>query len=161
MTLTTISGLPAHVLLVHALVVLAPLTALLEILCALWPAARRRLIWLVLALAATTAALTPITANAGGWLYEQERHHRDILNIHADRGSVMIYFSVALLVVAVVLALVHRREVRAAAPQLVVSVVVAVVAIVVGVAAIVQVVRIGDSGARSVWADELTKSDKP
>jgi hypothetical protein len=41
LTLTTISGLPAHVLLVHALVVLAPLTALLEILCALWPAARR------------------------------------------------------------------------------------------------------------------------
>ncbi len=135
MTLTTISGLPAHVLLVHALVVLAPLTALLEILCALWPAARRHLVWLVLAFAATTAALTPITANAGGWLYDQERHHRDILNTHADRGSEMIYFSVALLVVAVVLALVHRREVRAAAPGLVVNVVVAVVAIVVGVAA--------------------------
>jgi uncharacterized membrane protein len=161
MTLTTISGLPAHVLLVHALVVLAPLTALLEILCALWPAARRRLVWLVLALAATTTALTPITANAGGWLYEQERHHRDILNTHADRGSVMIYFAVALLVVAVVLALVHRREVRAAAPGLVVSVLVAVIAIVVCVAAVVQVVRIGDSGARSVWANELTKSDKP
>jgi hypothetical protein len=43
--LTTISGLPAHVLLVHALVVLAPLTALLEVLCALWPAARRSWVW--------------------------------------------------------------------------------------------------------------------
>jgi hypothetical protein len=158
---TTISGLPAHVLLVHALVVLAPLTALLEILCALWPAARRRLVWFVLALAATITALTPITANAGGWLYEQERHHRDILNTHADRGGVMIYFSVGLLLVAVVVALVHRREVRAAAPGLVVNVAVAVVAIVVGAAAVVQVVRIGDSGARSVWANELTKSDKP
>ena len=161
MTLTTISGLPAHVLLVHALVVLAPLTALLEILCALWPAARRRLVWLVLAFAVVTAVLTPITANAGGWLFDRERHHRDILNTHADRGGVMIYFSIALLVVAVVLALVHRREVRAATPGLVVKVVVAVVAIVVGVAAVVQVVRIGDSGAQSVWANELTKSDKP
>ncbi len=161
MTLTTISGLPAHVLLVHAMVVLAPLTALLEILCALWPAARRHLVWLVLAFAAITAVLTPITANAGAWLYDQERHHRDILNTHTERGSVMIYFSIALLVVAVVLALVHRREVRAAAPGLVVRVVVAVVTIVVGVAAVVQVVRIGDSGARSVWANELTKSDKP
>jgi hypothetical protein len=160
MTLT-ISGLPAHVLLVHALVVLAPLTALLEILCALWPAARRHLVWLVLALAATAAALTPITTDAGEWLYGQERHHRDILNVHADRGGEMIYFSIALLVVAVVLALVHRREVRAAAPGPVVNVAVAVVAAVVGVAAIVQVVRIGDSGARSVWANELTKSDKP
>jgi uncharacterized membrane protein len=161
MTLTTISALPAHVLLVHALVVFAPLTALLEMVCALWPAARRRLVWLVLALAVVTAALTPITANAGGWLYDQERHHRDVLNTHAERGGWMIYFSIALLVVAVVLALVHRREGRAAAPGLVVNVVVAVVTIVVGAATVVQVVRIGDSGARSVWANELTKSDKP
>jgi predicted membrane protein DUF2231 len=161
LTLTTISGLPAHVLLVHALVVLAPLTALLEILCALWPAARQCLVWLVLAFAAVTTALTPITANAGGWLFEQERRHRDILNTHAARGSWMIYFSVALLVVAAVLALVQRREVRAAKPRFVVNVLVAGVAIVVGVASIVQVVRIGDSGAQSVWGNELTKSDKP
>ncbi len=153
MTLTTISGLPAHVLLVHAMVVLAPLTALLEILCALWPAARRRLVWLVIAFAVVTAALTPITANAGGWLYEQERHHREILNTHADRGSAMIYFSIALLVVAVALALLHWREGRAAKPRFVVSVLVAGVAIIVGVASIVQVVRIGDSGAQSVWGN--------
>jgi hypothetical protein len=161
MTLTTISGLPAHALLVHAMVVVAPLTALLEILCALWPAARRHLVWLVLAFALVTAALTPITANAGGWLYDQEHHHRDILNTHAERGGWMIYFAIALLVVAVVLALVHWREVRAAAPGLAVRVVVAVVAIVVGAASIVQIVRIGDSGAQSVWGSELTKSSKP
>ncbi len=161
MTLTTISGLPAHVLLVHALVVLAPLTALLEILCALWPAARRRLVWLVLAFAGGITVLTPITTNAGEWLYGQERHHSAILNTHADRGGWMIYFSVAMLVVAVVLALVHRRESRSAKPGMGTNLAVAVLAIAVGAAAIVQVVRIGDSGARSVWANELTKSDKP
>ena len=32
--MTVINGLPAHVLFVHVLVVLAPLTALLEIACA-------------------------------------------------------------------------------------------------------------------------------
>jgi len=42
--MTTIAGLPAHPLLVHLIVVLAPGTAVLEILCALWPAARRRLV---------------------------------------------------------------------------------------------------------------------
>jgi hypothetical protein len=31
----------------------------------------------------------------------------------------------------------------------------------VGAASIVQVVRIGESGAQSVWGDELTKSGKP
>jgi uncharacterized membrane protein len=155
LTLTTIAGLPAHVLLVHALVVLAPLTALLEILCALWPAARRRLVWLVLAFAIVTTALTPITTEAGEWLYDREHHHRDILNTHADRGGWMIYFSVAMLVIAVLLALVHVREGRSG------KVVVAILAVAVGVASIVQVVRIGDAGARSVWANELTKSDKP
>jgi uncharacterized membrane protein len=155
LTLTTIAGLPAHVLLVHALVVLAPLTALLEILCALWPAARRRLVWLVLAFAIVTTALTPITTEAGEWLYDREHHHRDILNTHADRGGWMIYFSVAMLVIAVLLALVHVREGRSG------KVVVAILAVAVGVASIVQVVRIGDAGARAVWANELTQSDKP
>jgi hypothetical protein len=159
--LTTISGLPAHVLLVHAMVVLAPLTALLEILCAMWPAARRRLVWLVLAFAVVTTALTPITTNAGEWLYDRERHHRDILNTHADRGGWMIYFSVAMLVVAVVLAVVHWRETRSAKPGMTTHLVVATLAIAVGAASIVQVVRIGDSGAQSVWANELAKSDKP
>jgi len=58
-------------LLVHAIVVLAPLTALLEILCAVWPAARRRLVWLVLAFAAVNLALTPLTTDAGEWLLSQ------------------------------------------------------------------------------------------
>jgi hypothetical protein len=158
---TTISGLPAHVLLVHAVVVLAPLTALLEMLCAVWPAARRRLVWLVLAFAAVTTALTPITTNAGEWLYDKERHHRDILNTHADRGGWMIYFSVAMLVVAVAFALVHWRESRSAKPGMATHVLVAVLALAVGAASIVQIVRIGDSGAQSVWGNELTKSDQP
>ena len=34
--MNVVNGLPAHVLLVHFIVVLAPLTALLEIACALW-----------------------------------------------------------------------------------------------------------------------------
>jgi len=39
--MTIINGLPAHALLVHFVVVLVPLTALLEIVCGLLPAARR------------------------------------------------------------------------------------------------------------------------
>lgn len=148
-------------LLVHAMVVLAPLTALLEILCALWPAARRHLVWPTLAFAVVTTALTPITTNAGEWLYDRERHHRDILHTHAARGGWMIYFSIAMLAVAVVLAWAHWREIRSAKPRAAATVAVAVLAIAVGAASILQVVRIGDSGARSVWADELTKSDKP
>lgn len=60
--MTVFSGLPAHVLLVHFLVVLVPLTAVLEILCALWPAVRRgQIVWLNVALSIVVMVLTPIT----------------------------------------------------------------------------------------------------
>ena len=91
--MTTITGIPAHALLVHAIVVLAPLTALLEILCAFWPAARRRFVWLVLALAAANLVLTPLTTEAGQWLYDQLGNDSPILQTHAERGGWMIYFS--------------------------------------------------------------------
>ncbi len=149
--MTTISGLPAHALLVHAIVVLAPLTAVLEILCAFWLAARRNLVWLVLALAGTTTVLTPLTTDAGEWLKDQRGHVTPILQEHADRGGWMIYFSVALLVVALALAALHWLEGRSDAPRRAATVVVAVVALVVGVSSIVTVVRIGHSGAESVW----------
>lgn len=45
--MTTVNGLPVHVLLVHFIVVLAPLTPVLAILCAVWPAAGQRLVWLI------------------------------------------------------------------------------------------------------------------
>jgi hypothetical protein len=148
---TTIFGLPAHALLVHAVVVLAPLTALLEILCGFWPAARRRLVWLVLALAVVTTVVTPVAADAGEWLMVQRKRVSPILQEHAVLGEWMQYFSFALLVVAIALAVLHWLETRSDKPRKVATVAVAVVALVVGVSATVQVVRIGDAGARSVW----------
>lgn len=149
--MTTIFGLPAHALLVHAIVVPAPLTAALEILCALWPAARRRLVWLVLAFAAATLVLTPLTTSAGEWLYDQSPQHPAILETHAQRADWMIYFAIGLLVVAIVQAVQYRRESRSDSPKRAVAAAVAVLAIVVGLSTVVGVVRIGDSGAQAVW----------
>ena len=151
--MTTIAGIPAHALWVHAIVVLAPLVALLEILNALWPAARQRLAWLVLALAATVLVLTPITANAGAWLYDQESQHRPILEEHAARGSWMILFSIGLLVVAIIQAGQHWLESRSKPLRRILAVIIAVAAVVVGVSSIVAVVRIGDAGSHAVWGD--------
>ena len=150
--MTTISGLPAHVVLVHFMVVMAPLTALLEILCGVWPAARRRLVWLVLAFAAATTAVTPLTTSAGQWLFDRLGAQSPTLQEHAERGGWMIYVSIALLVVAVAIALLHLREGRADDRRIVLNVVVAVVAVLVGISSIVAVYRIGDSGARAVGA---------
>jgi hypothetical protein len=149
--MTTIAGMPAHVLFVHAIVVLAPLTALLAMLCAVWPGARRRFVWLVLALAAVVLALTPLTTSAGDWLYNREQHPSDMLITHAERGQWMILFSAALFVVAIALAVLHRLESRSDKPRMTAAVIVAVLTIVVGVSSIVGVVRIGDAGAQAVW----------
>jgi uncharacterized membrane protein len=154
--MTAINGLPAHVLLVHLIVILAPLTAVLEIVCALWPAARRgSLVWLSLILALGTAVLTPITANAGEWLYDLRRNPSPGLREHAARGDTMIYFAIALFLAAVALVVLQRIERRSTTRHRVTNVVVAVIVIAVGVATIVQTYRIGDTGAKSVWGNEI------
>lgn len=149
--MTTIFGLPAHALLVHAAVVLVPLTAALEILCALWPAARRRLVWLVLAFAVGVMVLIPLTVSAGEWLYDQAPQHAPILETHQERAAWAIYFAIGLLVVAVVQALQHWMESKSDQPKRALAAVAAVLAIAVGVSSVVGIVRIGDSGAQAVW----------
>jgi hypothetical protein len=151
---STISGIPAHALLVHAMVVFAPLTALLEVLCALWPAARQRLVWLVLAFAAFTLVLTPLTTSAGEWVYNREENPREIVIEHANRGSWMLVFSVALFIVAIALAVLHWLESRSDKPRKALAVLVAVLAVVVGAASTIAVVRIGESGAEAIWGRE-------
>jgi uncharacterized membrane protein len=153
-----INGLPAHVLLVHAIVVLVPLTAALEILCGMFPPVRRCLVWLVLVLALITAALTPITANAGEWLIARQHDVSAILQTHADRGDKMLYFSIALAVVAIVLAILHVREGRAEKRRVGSNVAVAILALAVGVSSIIFTYMVGDAGAQSVWGHELSET---
>lgn len=157
--MSTFNGLPLHPMLVHFVVVLAPLTAVLAILCALWPAARQRLTWLVLVLAAVTAALTPMATESGEWL----EHHIDkseLVEKHAEMGETLIYFALALLVAAVLLAVVHVRAHRGTPLSTALSAVITVFVVVTALATVAQVVRIGHSGAASVWNDALNGADK-
>ncbi|PBC40091.1 hypothetical protein CJ179_33980 [Rhodococcus sp. ACS1] len=157
--MSTVSGLPAHVLFVHFIVVLAPLTALLVVLCSVWPAARRRLVWLALALAAVTAVLTPLTADAGEWLEKQVARSASV-HTHTELGDTMIYFSVALLLAALAVALVQLRE-RKSEPSRPLTLIVALLAIAVAVGTVVQVYRIGESGSRATWGDVATSNAAP
>jgi hypothetical protein len=148
---STFNGLPAHVLLVHFIVVLAPLTAVLVILCAVWPAARQRLVWLTLLLSLVTAVLTPLTTDAGEWL-EHRVGRSPLVHTHARLGDTMLYFSLALLVAAVLVTVVHVRAGRGHALSRALSLIVAVFVVAAGVATMVQVYRIGDSGAKATWS---------
>ena len=160
--MTIVNGVPAHVLLLHFVVVLVPLTALLEIVCGLWPAARRSLLlWLTLILASVTLALTPITANAGLWLYNLTANPTPILREHAARGSTIIYFSAALLAVAIGLIVLRVTEHRSGKPRTIVHIVVGIMVLVVGISSVIQVYRVGDAGGRSVWDEEIARMEKP
>ncbi|HET9875066.1 MAG TPA: hypothetical protein VFQ37_04800 [Mycobacterium sp.] len=157
----TFHGLPAHILLNHSVVVLGPLTAILLILCALWPAARRRLIWLVLALAVITLVVTPLTIKAGEWLGDRiagTPYETPAADAHMGLGETAIYFSVALAIAAALLAGLHVLLERDRAVQPVLPWLVAAVVIAASAAMLFQVYRIGESGARAVWGDLLTSS---
>lgn len=156
-----VNGLPAHALLLHFVVVLVPLTALLEIVCGLWPAARRsNLLWVTLIFAAVTMVLTPITTNAGLWLYRLRVSPSAILREHAELGSTMTYFAAALLAVAIGLAVLGITERRSPKPAMVLHVVAGLVALAVGIASMVQIYRAGDTGAQSVWGGEIAHLEK-
>ncbi|MGB6182306.1 MAG: DUF2231 domain-containing protein [Rhodococcus sp. (in: high G+C Gram-positive bacteria)] len=148
----TINGLPAHILLIHAVVVLIPLTALLAIVSAVWRPARERLVWLVLALAVITMILTPITSEAGEWL-ERRTEESAALENHTELGEWGNWIAAGVLVVAIALAALHVLEKRSGKRNTIATIVVAVLAVVIGVGAMIGIYRIGDSGATAVWGD--------
>lgn len=151
--MSTLQGLPAHILLNHFVIVLLPLTAILAILCAVWPAARRRLVWLVLALAVVDVVITPLTVSAGEWLIDHADKQSAMLDYHAELGDTMIYFAAALLIAAVLLAVLHVRQRQSLLVPPLVQGLVMVLVIAASVAALVQTYRTGDSGARSAWGE--------
>jgi hypothetical protein len=101
----------------------------------------------VLGLAVVNAGLTPITTHACEWL-ENRVGLSPRLHTHTELGDTMLYFSIALLVAAILLALLQVRASRSGSVNTVAAVAIAVVVIVASVATTVQVYRIGDSGAR-------------
>jgi hypothetical protein len=157
---STFNGLPAHILLNHFVVVLAPLVAILAVVCALWPAARRRLIWLVLLLAVATLVLTPITAGAGVWLSARVGSPTPVLATHEQLGATLAYVVAALLATVILLVAVHIREARGSTVKLSLHAVVGVLVIAAAVATLVQTYRIGDSGARAAWGSVTSTSPR-
>ena len=96
---TVINGLPAHVLLVHAVVVFVPLAAILLVLSALWPAARRRLGILTPIAALIAVALIPPTTHAGEWLIRRVDPNPE-LHTHAQLADTLLPWGVGLFVVS-------------------------------------------------------------
>ncbi|WP_433715831.1 hypothetical protein ACQP2U_18775 [Nocardia sp. CA-084685] len=163
MGLTTINGLPTHILLVHVVVVLVPLAALMLVASVLWPAARHHLgpITPLVSLAALVAI--PLTTESGEWL-EHHTAHDPLVRIHTQLADGLLPWSAVTFLLAVVWWATHSewvarwsRTARIAAVTANRVVIIAMVAVAVAVSAgsVVQVYRIGDSGAKAAWHDRL------
>src|SRR3954469_600368 len=85
----TVRGLPLHVLIVHAVVVLVPLVAVGTLLSALWPAVRRHFGALVVVGAIGATALVPIATGSGENL-EGQLGVQEIVHDHSEWGERML-----------------------------------------------------------------------
>jgi hypothetical protein len=163
---TQINGLPAHVLLVHIVVVLVPLTAVALIGCAVWPSWMRRMGVVLPVLALVTLASVPLTTHAGEWL-EGHTASTPLIRKHAELGDGLLPWAVGLFVLAIGLWWWNRRAQATAAGSgagvavlaTPLRVAAAVLCAVVAAGAVVQVYRIGDSGAKAAWTGDF--SDDP
>ncbi|ABL06713.1 hypothetical protein OSH39_01395 [Mycobacterium ulcerans] len=148
--MSTINGLPAHILLNHLVVVLGPLTAILAIVCALWTPARQRFVWLTLLLAVITLIATPITADAGAWL-QARLGPSPMVEKHQELGETLTYFmAVQALAVALLVVMQVRRE-RGRAVNTATHLTITALVIVAAAATLVATYQVGDSGAQAAW----------
>lgn len=152
-------GLPLHPLVVHAVVVLTPLTALALVLGSLWPAARRRLGIVTPLAALLLTVLVPITVAAGDALAAVVGAQPAVV-AHGDYGRMLLPWVLGMLAVATVQwAWFRWGEPRVASSRAgrarLVSIALAALAVVVAIGSTTMVVLIGDSGARAVWGGIL------
>ena len=148
----TIGGLPAHVLIIHFVVVAVPLAALLTVLSAVWPAARRKLGIITPIVALAALGSVPVATHAGEWL-EVRVYSSDLVRRHTSLGDELLPWVIGLAAVAILAwllpFLVGRG--RTQLDALWIRLVVGVLAIGLAGVSVLQVYRIGDSGARAAW----------
>ena len=165
--MTTIGGLPAHILLVHAVV---PLAGLLVVLVTTWPAARARLTLPTAVVAVGSLVAVPLATSAGEWL-EHRVPRTALLSAHTALGDTLLPWVVGLAVLAVAVQVREWHAARAgrgthAVPSARwggrgVSVALAVVALVVAVGSVITVYEIGDSGSRAARTGRFTDESQP
>jgi len=156
--ITTILGIPAHPLMVHAPVVLVPLCSLAAILM-IGPSWRSRIGWVAVALAGVALVFTQLAIGSGEALEESVKETR-LVEAHTEMGEsgrpwVFLLF-VGLLAVMVLGLWLRRRAATSGValgsnPTAVLAVAIATALI--GVIASYQIYRIGHSGAKATWSN--------
>ena len=163
MEITTILGIPAHPLMVHAPVVLVPLCAVAAILM-IWPSWRARIGWVAVVLSGLALVFTQLAIDSGQGLEESVKETR-LLNQHTEMGEsgrpwVFLLF-VGLLAVMLLGIWLRRRAAAnggTLAPNPTPIIVVAIITALIGIAASYKIYEIGHSGAKATWSDVKIKA---
>jgi hypothetical protein len=111
-----VTGLPVHALVVHFVVVLLPLAVLGAVVVALWPAARKRYGWLVVAVAAVGTALVQVAVDSGDNLKARVGTTPEIEE-HERLGDQMLWWALPLFVTVLALMVLHEMSRRQALRQ--------------------------------------------
>ncbi|WP_427017902.1 hypothetical protein ACQCSX_04610 [Pseudarthrobacter sp. P1] len=152
-----LNGLPLHILLVHAVVVIVPLAALCTALAVLWPAARRRLGLLSPLAAIAALALVYIAQQAGEWLLLRVGQTPAIAH-HAALGRDLTPWAWGLAGAGILTWLWHKlnlgttltRRIGTTAARVLTALAVVVVLFACA-GMVVEVVLVGDAGSRAIW----------
>jgi len=153
-----IAGLPAHILLVHAVVVLGPIAGLAAIAYAAAPRWRKYLAWPLGVLSLGLVPVALVTAQAGEQL-EKSRPSTEMVREHAEQGDVLKVVSVIFFVIVAAMIIVSFEPIGRRFAFLgglrdnrVLRTVLLVVGALAGAFFVYQSVITGHSGAASVWA---------
>ena len=114
----------------------------------------------MVACAAVATVLVPVATSSGEALEQRVGDPGE----HAALGDQLIWFAIPVLVLSAALVLARPPALTGAAPPgsaVAGSPAVAVLAVVASLASAVQVYRVGESGARAAWGDQVSASDTP
>ncbi len=154
---TTILGIPAHPLLIHAAVVFIPLLTVGTIVYAVWPAVRDRITWAVLGLA-VIAPFAAWFAKLSGDAFRRRLIAKHLaspqvlakITVHQSYGNHTFWWTIALgLATLAMIGYVWRYQ--PTPPNRVITIGTAAVVIVLGVVTGYYVFRTGDTGAHIAW----------
>jgi uncharacterized membrane protein len=154
----TFTGLPLHILVIHFVVVLLPISAFATIGVFVRPTWRRKYGAWIAALNVMMLVLTFVTVRAGEDLKDRYRALGDTQtpkDHHEGLGKALLWVVLALAVLSAAAWWVGRMPNMGPA-AIGLGAVVALVA----VAAIVLTMLTGDAGSRSHWSDFIKSSDK-
>lgn len=153
-----IAGLPAHILLVHAVVVLGPIAGLAAIIYAAAPRWRRYLAWPLGVLSLGLVPVALVTAQAGEQL-EKARPATQLVREHAEQGDVLKVVSVIFFVIVAAMIIVSFEPIGRRFAFLgglrtnrLLRTGLLVVGALAGAFFVYQSIITGHSGAASVWA---------